>query len=139
MKLRQSLNRLSRYARQKLFIALRNVPETVLALSNSDATLAVSERGLCSPVIPVFTPHAARLGEYLLQRGYAVTPMTYPVVKQPRIRVIIHARNTEVEIDAFVNQLLAWAERQECVFVPTGSAGGSASVGESYTEVRARL
>lgn len=139
LKLRQSLIRLTRYARRKLFIALRNVPETILALNKSDATVAVSDRGLFSPVIPVFTPCAGRLANYLLQRGYAVSPMTYPVVKRPRIRVIIHAGNTEEEIDSFTNELLAWAERQESVFSPIGSASGSAGVGESYAEARARL
>lgn len=139
LKLRQRLNHLSRYARQKLFVSLRNVPETILALSKSDTALAVADRALCSPVIPVFTPHARRLADYLLQREYAVTPITYPLVTRPRIRVIIHAGNTEEEIDSFINELLAWAERQGCVFAPTGSASGSAGVRESYAEARARL
>lgn len=117
------------------------MPEAVLALSKSDTALAVSDRTLCSPVIPVFTARAGRLADYLLQRGYAVTPMTYPVVNRPRIRVIIHAGNTEEEINSFTNELLGWAERQECAFTPTGSASGrtGVSVGEPYAEARARL
>jgi len=41
--------------------------------------------------------------------------MTYPVVEKerPRIHVIIHAGNTEEEIDLFLRELLAWAEQQE--------------------------
>lgn len=106
--------------------------------------VGVSRRGLCSPVIPVFTPYARRLADYLLQRGYPVVPMTYPVVEKerPRIRVIIHAGNTEEEIDSFTYELLAWAERQERqerAPPPTGSAIGSAGAGMSYVEARAKL
>ena len=140
LQLRNSLHRLSRYARQTLFVALRKVPETILALNKSDATNPVADLALCSPVIPVFTPRARKLADYLLQRGYAVTPMTYPVVKQPRIRVIIHARNTEEEIDAFVSELLTWAKRQVQEFAPMNDiVSGSTGGGESYAEVRARL
>ncbi|KAG8216602.1 8-amino-7-oxononanoate synthase [Butyriboletus roseoflavus] len=139
LKLRQCLHHLSRYARQKLFIALRSVPETILALSGSGATVSVSDHGLCSPVIPIFTPYAARLADYLLQRGYAVSPITFPVVKRPRIRVIIHAGNTVEEIDSFIDELLTWAGRRQSVFSLTKIVSGSAGMGESYAEARARL
>ena len=122
-----------------LFIALKNVPETILALDKSDATAAVSDCGLCSPIIPVFTPRARSLADYLLKRGHAVSPLTQPVVKRPRIRMSIHVSNTEEEIDSFINELLAWAKRQQSVFSLTGSASGSEGVGESYAEARARL
>ncbi|KAH0834998.1 pyridoxal phosphate-dependent transferase [Lanmaoa asiatica] len=137
--LRQRLNRLSRYAHQRLLVALRNVPGAILALNKYDATAAVSDRGLCSPVIPMFTPCAGQLADYLLQRGHAVSPITYPAVRRPRIRVIIHAGNTEEEIDSFINELLTWAERQVCVFPPTGSTSSSAGAGEASVEARARL
>lgn len=134
------MHRLVRYAREKLFLALKNVPESILALDKSDATVAVFDHGLCSPIIPVFSPCATRLADYLLERGYAVVPMTYPVVEKdrPRIRVIIHAGNTEEEIDSFVNQLLAWA-KQETVFSPTSRIGGSAGMRESHIVARPRL
>lgn len=76
----------------------------ILALDNSDTTVAVSDRNFCSSIIPVLTTWASRLADYLLEMGYPVVPMTYPgVVKEwPRIRVITHAGNTEGEIDSFI-------------------------------------
>jgi 8-amino-7-oxononanoate synthase len=66
--------------------------------------------------------------------------MTYPVVEKerPRIRVIIHARNTQEEIDSFANELLAWAERQERASLPIRSASSSVAAGK-YAEARAKL
>ncbi|KAG9311546.1 8-amino-7-oxononanoate synthase [Chiua virens] len=130
--LRKRLNHLSRYARKTLFIALRKVPETILTLGAMpdvmDASISSCDRGLCSPIIPVFTPHARRLTDYLLQRGYAAAAVTYPIVRQPRIRVTVHAGNTEEEIDALVNHIVAWAN--SAIF----------SAGTPYTtEMRARL
>jgi len=123
-------------------MSFRNVPETILALDNPDATVVISDRDLCSPIIPVFTPWARRLADYLLQRGYPVVPMTYPVVakERPRIRVIIHAGNTEVEIDSFIYELLTWAERQGRVSPSIGIAtSGSVGAGASHAEARAKL
>lgn len=117
-----------------MFTALKHVPETILALDKSDAIVVIPDHGLCSPIIPVFTPKASELAEHLLQRGYGVSPLTYPVVKRPRIRVIIHAMNTEEQIDSFINELLVWAKRQETVYV-----GGSAGAGGSSVVARAKL
>jgi 8-amino-7-oxononanoate synthase len=88
----------------------------------------------------VFTPYAGGLADYLLQRGYPVVPMTYPVVEKerPRIRVIIHASNTEEEIDSFLNEILTWAERQVRASPPTRSASGSVAAGK-LAEARAKL
>lgn len=129
LQLRNSLHRMSRYARQKFVIALRNIPAAILTLDKSDATNEVPDHALYSPIIPVFTPRVEKLADHLLQKGYAVTPITYPFVKQPRIRVIIHARNTEEEIDAFINELLTWAEGQMCESASTGGANGSTGGG----------
>ncbi|KAI9455314.1 8-amino-7-oxononanoate synthase [Boletus coccyginus] len=140
--LRRRLHRLSRYAREKLSISLRNVPQTVLALDKPEATAVVSDRDLCSPIIPVFTPWAKRLADYLLRRGYPVVPITYPVVEKerPRIRVIIHAGNTEEEIDSFIYELLTWAERQRRVSSSIGSTTSSSmGAGASRAEARAKL
>jgi len=68
--------------------------------------------------------------------------MTYPVVEKerPRIRVIIHAGNTEEEIDSFTYELLTWAERQGRVSSLAGSASGSAGMGAApRAEARAKL
>ena len=100
---------------------------------------AFSDPGLCSPVIPVFTPGARRLADYLIEKGYAASPVSYPVVKSSRIRISIHAGNTEEEIDSFTSELLAWAEGQERISSTTGSASGSLRAGESSAAARAKL
>ena len=66
--------------------------------------------------------------------------MAYPIVEKerPRIRVIIHAGNTEEEIDSFTNEILAWAERQVSVSSPTRSASGSVGAGKCV-EARVKL
>ncbi|KAF8137119.1 8-amino-7-oxononanoate synthase [Boletus edulis] len=137
--LRQRLNHLCRYAREQLFIALKHIPDTILAVDEPDASTAPSDRDLCSPIIPVLTPYAKRLGEYLLQRGYAVTPLPYPIVKSSRIRVTIHTGNTEEEIDSFIGALVAWAKRQERVSVRSESITRSAGAGGSYAQAKAKL
>ena len=75
----------------------------------------------------------------MLEKGYAVSALTYPVVKRPRIRLSIHASNTEEQIDALVNELLAWARQQEMLSPSTGSASSNAGVKELSMEVKARL
>lgn len=92
-------------------------------LKKSDAAVRATDPALCSPIIPVFTPHAGKLADYLLEKGYAVTPMTYPVVKNPRIRITIHAGNTEKEIDALMDELLTWAMQQQLTSSIRGSEG----------------
>ncbi|KAF8553198.1 8-amino-7-oxononanoate synthase [Imleria badia] len=137
--LRHSLHRLSRYAREKLFNALKNVPETILAVDKFDTTVGVFDRALFSPIIPVYTPRARSLANYLLERGYAVSPLTYPVVKIPRIRISIHVSNTEQQIDSFISEILAWAELQQSVFSPTRNVSSNTGAGESRVEAKARL
>ena len=42
---------------------------------------------------------------------YALRPIPFPVVPrgEDRIRVIVHARNTEAELDELVGRLVEWA------------------------------
>lgn len=127
------MHRLSRYARKTFSVALKNIPESILALDDSDAMAVESAHGLYSPIIPVFTPRASSLAEHLLKKGYNASPLTYPVVRRPRIRVVIHAVNTEEQIDAFTDELVAWAKS---VSSSSKSAGGSKG-GESYANLGA--
>ncbi|KIJ63830.1 hypothetical protein HYDPIDRAFT_112799 [Hydnomerulius pinastri MD-312] len=109
--LRQSLNQMARYAHKQLTNALRHVPDGILCLEPSSSV--VENSGPCSPIIPIFTPLAQNLADCLLEKGYGVTPMTYPIVRRPRIRMIAHARNTEEDIDSFINTIVQWALRQD--------------------------
>ncbi|KAF8555764.1 8-amino-7-oxononanoate synthase [Imleria badia] len=136
--LRQRLHRLCQYAREKLYVSLKNIPDTILAVDKPDAMAAFSDPCLCSPVILVFAPEARKLADYLIEKGYATTAISYPAVKSSRIRISIHAGNTEEEIDSLANELLTWAVRQERVSSTTGSAGCE-GVGLPYAMARAKL
>jgi 8-amino-7-oxononanoate synthase len=137
VKLRQSLHHLSRYAHQQLLRAMKRIPNHILSLEDSPSiTTGVHGSGLYSPVIPIFTPLAQSLAGHLLEKGYGVTAMTFPVVNRPRIRMIVHARNTEDDIDLFVNELVQWAARQS---VEPGWDPGSVVVRGEDLEMKARL
>ena len=121
-------------------MSLKSVPKTILAVDKPDATASFSDPGLCSPVIPVFAPSARRLAEYLVEKGFAASQVLYPLVKRSRIRVSIHAGNTEEEIDSLANELLAWVERQERgSSVTTRSASGYEGAELPYAKARAKL
>ncbi|KAF9220819.1 8-amino-7-oxononanoate synthase [Gyrodon lividus] len=138
--LRKTLNRLCRYAHKQLSDCLKRIPDGILTVDNLFATVGDShDIGFCSPIIPVFTPHAGSLSDYLKERGYAAVAITYPVVKKPRVRVSIHVRSTEADIDFFVNTLMQWAIRQGQDSAP--SVVRSVSSGREYAtvETKARL
>ncbi|KAF9240439.1 8-amino-7-oxononanoate synthase [Melanogaster broomeanus] len=134
--LRQNLIRLSRYAHKQLLHALKYIPGGILSVDNSPSR--THDSGLCSPIIAIFTPHAQNLADYLLNKGYGVTPMTYPIVKRPRIRMIIHARNTEEDIDSFVNLLVQWTMKQGQDAV-SPVVRRSVGADTQYMKARARL
>ncbi|KAH7924107.1 8-amino-7-oxononanoate synthase [Leucogyrophana mollusca] len=110
--LRRRLDSIARYATKHLTRELSQVPKDVLCLNESTVLQDVDNLELCSPIIPIFTPSPRSLVEFLWAHGYGATAFTIPVVKRPRIRVIVHARNTEADIDCFVALLLQWVTEQ---------------------------
>jgi 8-amino-7-oxononanoate synthase len=70
LKLRQSLHRLCGYARKQLLNALKRVPDGILCVDKSVAE--THDHGLLSPIIPIFTPRASHLTDYLLKKGTAL-------------------------------------------------------------------
>lgn len=58
---------------------------------------------------------------HLLSASFRTFPVTYPVVPpgQSRLRVIIHAHNTEKQIQGFVDAIYAWV--QEMVDIEAGA------------------
>jgi 8-amino-7-oxononanoate synthase len=74
------------------------------------AVVVESDITLFSPIIPICTPFALDLCDYLIEQGYFPKPIVYPVVplEMERIRLCLHSFNTESEIDALVAALEAW-------------------------------
>ena len=64
--------------------------------------------GLLSAVVPIVTPYAIPLCLRLRSQGWATIPIIYPGVPrgEERIRFTVHARNTEKEIQDFVEALI---------------------------------
>ncbi|KAK3385760.1 5-aminolevulinate synthase [Podospora didyma] len=62
---------------------------------------------------------------HLLSAGYRTFPASYPAVPpgQSRLRVIIHAHNTEEQVEGFVDAIYAWV--QEMLDIEAGTATGT--------------
>lgn len=63
-----------------------------------------------SPIVPLLTRSPRPLSAYLRTKGYLVRPITYPTVPrgEERIRVCLHAENTERDVDGLVEALREW-------------------------------
>ncbi|GAB1526917.1 hypothetical protein RhiTH_010091 [Rhizoctonia solani] len=86
---------------------LENIPPRIMALPpflKSEPT----------PIVPILTPHPRQLAQHLRERGFLARPITHPTVPkgEERVRVCLHAANTEEEVDGLVDALLEWAEEK---------------------------
>ncbi|EIW78133.1 8-amino-7-oxononanoate synthase [Coniophora puteana RWD-64-598 SS2] len=106
---RRNLVENCKYGHAALSAALKDIPDDILAVDDSP-NAHVGE--LYSPIIPVFVTKAQELAAFLIERGYAPTPLTFPVVRRPRIRTLMHGGNTKDEIDGFIACLREWALAQ---------------------------
>ncbi|KIK92402.1 hypothetical protein PAXRUDRAFT_147420 [Paxillus rubicundulus Ve08.2h10] len=117
--LRQRLRVLCRHAHKQLLIALKRFPEGLLFVEKfSMDDTATRDLDICSPIFPLCTAQAKGLSDYLLTKGYASSPIIYPIVKSPRVRMSIHVSNTEADIDSFVGAVVEWATNHAQDVVP---------------------
>ncbi|PBK90940.1 aminotransferase [Armillaria gallica] len=105
-RLRKQVYECSQYFATKLRLALKGIPESVLAMCAADR----SKDPLVSPIFPLLTSQSLKLAEYLNSKGYVAQAIPFPIVPkgQERIRVVIHAENTFSDIDTFIAILLDW-------------------------------
>ncbi|KAF8838386.1 8-amino-7-oxononanoate synthase [Paxillus ammoniavirescens] len=133
-KLRQRLNEVCRYAHKHLLSALKHIPEGILSVEHLSLETGVRrDLGLYSPVIPIYTPLAGSLSNYLLEKGYSASAITHRAVKKPMVRMSVHVSNKEADIDSFIETVVQWATKH--------AQDGVRSVGHSesgYVE-KARL
>lgn len=63
-----------------------------------------------SPIIPVFTPHPRSLASHCQAQGLMVRPIVAPTVPHgtERVRVCLHARNTEWEVEKLIMAIGEW-------------------------------
>ena len=111
---RERVRHLCLYFRDRLNRALQHVSPGLLRFCDL-GTPSDYPATVVSPIFPILTPAYQSLAEFLSSYGYAVSPIGFPAVPhgQERIRVTIHAGNTEVELDEFVAYLLQWASRMQ--------------------------
>ncbi|RPD54350.1 PLP-dependent transferase [Lentinus tigrinus ALCF2SS1-7] len=110
-----SLHHISRTFESKLIAALQYTPSHLLALP-ARSTPADFPSNVVSPIFPILTSYPIPLARFLRNLGYRTRPLPYPVVPrgQERVRIVMHARNTEEELDELIAHLLAWSlELQE--------------------------
>ncbi|SPO21680.1 related to 8-amino-7-oxononanoate synthase [Ustilago trichophora] len=63
-----------------------------------------------SPIIPLLTAHARDLAAHLRANGLLARPICYPTVPkgEDRVRICVHADNTEEDIDRLINCVRQW-------------------------------
>ncbi|KIJ65414.1 hypothetical protein HYDPIDRAFT_174881 [Hydnomerulius pinastri MD-312] len=108
--LRDNLTRLCRYAQSSLSKAFEAVSPSLLVLGQCDGLKSIGD--VQSPIIPILSPLAMELADFLRTKGYGASYISIPIAPSPRIRMIVHARNTEEEIDTFAGILVQWAKDQ---------------------------
>ena len=94
---------------------------------------AITKAGTCS--IPIFDPKKPRdyitqfipvwtrekynyfLAVHLLDHNFSAVPINPPVVPRGtgRVRLIIHAGNTEAEVESLAANILAWAKEMRAI------------------------
>lgn len=69
-----------------------------------------NETPLFTPIIPLLSPFAKPLALYLQEHGFLVRPITHPTVPKgrDRVRVCLHANNTEDEIRTLLERVQSW-------------------------------
>ncbi|KAG8864782.1 hypothetical protein FRB96_003368 [Tulasnella sp. 330] len=114
-KLAQRLFSLCRYFFAQLLPRLSCIPSHILSLPPALVATYHPETSLTSPIIPLLTCNPRPLAAHLQRSGILARPITYPTVprSQDRVRICLHASNTEEEIDRLISAALDWVALQE--------------------------
>ncbi|KAH9940169.1 PLP-dependent transferase [Epithele typhae] len=99
------------YFERALKAAFRAYPPEVLRLGPRTIP-ADFPATVYSPIFPVLTAGSKQLTNYLIARGYAATEIAFPVVPRglQRVRLAVHAGNSEPEMDEVIAHILRWAD-----------------------------
>jgi 8-amino-7-oxononanoate synthase len=111
---------LDRGRRRLLDLAAHTLRTCRIVLPRSQASLpeslhAASDTSLVSPIIPILSPQPHALSAFLRSKGYLARPIAYPTVAkgQERIRLCLHADNTQAEVNGLVGHLVAWCDMED--------------------------
>jgi 8-amino-7-oxononanoate synthase len=70
-----------------------------------------------SPIFALLTPHPRELAKYCQDAGFVVRAVVPPTVPKgtERVRVCLHAGNTEAEISSLVDRVQEWVDDRSAV------------------------
>ncbi|KAJ6510533.1 pyridoxal phosphate-dependent transferase [Mycena sanguinolenta] len=103
------LMHLCRFFKDMLSSGLKRIPAKIMTLTNT------VKGNLPSPIFPILVCDPINLEECLQAKGYDARAIPHPMVPRgaERIRVRIHAANTEDELLRFITELISWATTYE--------------------------
>jgi 8-amino-7-oxononanoate synthase len=114
---------------------LKRIPDDLVYVEKfSVDDASTRDLDICSPIFPICSAQAKGLTDYLLTKGYGASPIIYPIVNSPRVRMAVHVSNTEADIDLFIEAVVEWATKHAEDVVPSVVHSES-----KYVETRARL
>jgi len=101
-------------AQQRLWYLISYLHSALLHLP-ATPYLALTKELPKSPISFLWSPHPRSLAKWCQERGFVVRPIVPPTVPEggQRVRVCLHAGNTDTEIDGLVAAVRAWIEKQE--------------------------
>ncbi|KAJ7431179.1 pyridoxal phosphate-dependent transferase [Mycena galericulata] len=116
-----------------LRLALSDVPRELICLplhlyrpiSHDICTTPATT--LPTPIIPLLTPRAVSLRDFLDSRGICTLAVGYPIVPKDkaRLRLCVNADKTKEDVREFIRALLDWVQEQ--MIVGGKTVGGSGS------------
>ncbi|CDO78040.1 hypothetical protein BN946_scf184724.g4 [Trametes cinnabarina] len=111
---RALLRRMCEYFQDGLEKAFEHIPPNLLTIQERTLPAGYPD-DVMSPVFPILTSYPKHLAVFLNACGYAVLDIPYPVVPkgQERVRISVHALNTEEELDALIERLKQWAHMMQ--------------------------
>ncbi|KIO34694.1 hypothetical protein M407DRAFT_210007 [Tulasnella calospora MUT 4182] len=96
---------------KKMVQITAGVPMALLSIPRTACLVVQLPDHPASPIIPLLTTEPRPLASYLQKKGYLARPITWPTVPkgQDRVRICIHAGNTEMEVIGLVDAIAQWA------------------------------
>jgi 8-amino-7-oxononanoate synthase len=140
---------LAQYLVKSLQPYLGSIPSHVLSLpshfEHSTNASASNAPPTATPILPILTSHPRPLASFLLARGIDARPITWPTVPKgaERVRICIHAGNTQEEVDSLITGCVEWAttfmRNQGEDEQPPQLGGTKEQIGEVVSYAKARL
>lgn len=109
------------YLIELLLVSLANISRDIICLPPhfyrplSKNVETIPTTTLPTAIIPLLTPHAFELAEYLANSGIKAFAVVFPVVPKDkaRVRVTVNADKTREDIDRLVSVVVEWAKAMD--------------------------